>query len=108
MHEPYPAQVVAHAYDRVPKEFATDREALLQMAGPNARVTKLIQYHNEAYGKEKELETALEAHIAMTTRPPYKKRLQEHLKETKGHARQLKTRIRELGGKAEEGPVSSS
>ena len=77
------------------------------MANPNARDTKLIQYLNEAYGKEKELETALEAHIAMTTRPPYKKRLREHLKETKGHSRQLKTRIRELGGKAEAGPVSS-
>src|SRR5215210_4275882 len=82
-------------------------EASRQMANPNARDTKLIQYLNEAYGKEKELETALEAHIAMTTRAPYKKRLQEHLKETKGHARQLKTRIRELGGKAEAGPVSS-
>ena len=57
------------------------------MANPNARDTKLIQYLNEAYGKEKELETALEAHIAMTTRPPYKKRLREHLKETKGHSR---------------------
>ena len=45
------------------------------MAAPNARDTKLIQYLNEAYGKEKELETALEAHIAMTTRTPYKKRL---------------------------------
>ena len=77
------------------------------MAEPNARDTKLIQYLNEAYGKERELETALEAHIAMTTRTPYKKRLREHLKETKGHARQLKTRIRELGGKAEAGPVSS-
>jgi ferritin-like metal-binding protein YciE len=77
------------------------------MAEPNARDTKLIQYLNEAYGKERELETALEAHIAMTTRPPYKKRLREHLKETKGHARQLKTRIRELGGKAEAGPISA-
>ncbi len=77
------------------------------MANPNARDTKLIQYLNEAYGKEQELVTALEAHIAMTTRPPYKKRLREHLKETKGHSRQLKTRIRELGGKAEAGPVSS-
>ena len=77
------------------------------MAEPNARDTKLIQYLNEAYGKERELETALEAHIAMTTRRPYKKRLREHLKETKGHARQLKTRIRELGGKAEAGPISA-
>jgi ferritin-like metal-binding protein YciE len=77
------------------------------MATPNARDTKLIQYLNEAYGKEKELETALQAHIAMTTKKPYKKRLQEHLNETKGHAREVKRRIRELGGKAEAGPISS-
>jgi ferritin-like metal-binding protein YciE len=77
------------------------------MADPNARDTKLIQYLNEAYGKEKELETSLQAHIAMTTKTPYKKRLQEHLKETKGHAREVKRRIKELGGKAEAGPISS-
>ncbi len=77
------------------------------MADPNARDTKLIQYLNEAYGKEKELETALQAHIAMTTKAPYKKRLQEHLRETKGHARDVKRRIKELGGKAEAGPISS-
>jgi len=77
------------------------------MADPNARDTKLIQYLNEAYGKEKELETALQAHIAMTTKAPYKKRLKEHLRETKGHARDVKRRIKELGGKAEAGPISS-
>ena len=44
----------------------------------NTRDTKLIQYLNEAYGKEKELETSLQAHIGLTTRPPYKKRLQQH------------------------------
>jgi ferritin-like metal-binding protein YciE len=77
------------------------------MADPNARDTKLIQYLNEAYGKEKELETALQAHIAMTTKAPYKKRLQEHLRETKGHAREVARRIKQLGGKAEAGPISS-
>jgi ferritin-like metal-binding protein YciE len=77
------------------------------MADINARDTKLIQYLNEAYGKEKELETALQAHIAMTTKTPYKKRLQEHLKETKGHAREVERRIKQLGGKAEAGPISS-
>jgi ferritin-like metal-binding protein YciE len=76
------------------------------MAEPNARDTKLIQYLNEAYGKEKELETALQAHIAMTTKAPYKKRLQEHLRETKGHAREVERRIKQLGGKAEAGPIS--
>jgi ferritin-like metal-binding protein YciE len=69
----------------------------------NARDAKLIQYLNEAYGKEKQLETALQAHITLTTRPPYKKRLQEHLKETKGHAKQLERRIKKLGGTAEVG-----
>ena len=34
----------------------------------------------------------------MTTRKPYKKRLQEHLKETKSHARELERRIKQLGG----------
>jgi ferritin-like metal-binding protein YciE len=69
----------------------------------NARDAKLIQYLNEAYGKEKQLETALQAHITLTTRPPYKKRLQEHLKETKNHAKQLERRIKKLGGAADAG-----
>jgi ferritin-like metal-binding protein YciE len=68
------------------------------MADLNERDAKLVQYLNEAYGKEKELETALQAHIGMTTRPPYKKRLQQHLRETKGHAKQLERRIKKLGG----------
>jgi ferritin-like metal-binding protein YciE len=71
---------------------------------PNARDAKLIQYLNEAYGKEKQLETALQAHITLTTRPPYKKRLQQHLKETKQHAKLLERRIKKLGGVAEVGP----
>ena len=68
------------------------------MADLNERDAKLVQYLNEAYGKEKELETALQAHIAMTTKAPYKKRLQQHLRETKSHAKQLERRIKELGG----------
>jgi ferritin-like metal-binding protein YciE len=62
------------------------------------RDAKLVQYLNEAYGKEKELEMALEGHIAMTNRASYKKRLQQHLKETKNHGRQLERRIKALGG----------
>lgn len=75
------------------------------MAEPNARDAKLIQYLNEAYGKEKQLETALEAHIAMTSRDTYKKRLQQHLRETKSHGRELERRIKQLGGKAEAAPI---
>lgn len=68
-----------------------------------ARVStaKLVQYLNEAYAKEKELELSLQAHIAMTTlaeRKAYKKRLQDHLRETKSHAKQLERRIKRLGG----------
>jgi ferritin-like metal-binding protein YciE len=80
----------------------------MTMADQTARDMKLVQYLNEAYGKEKELETALQAHIAMTTRPPYKKRLQQHLKETKSHARQVERRIKQLGGKAETGPIAEA
>lgn len=68
----------------------------------NARDVKLVQYLNEAYGKEKELETALTADIAMTTDKSYRKRLQDHLKETRDHSRRVKSRIRAIGGKAEE------
>jgi ferritin-like metal-binding protein YciE len=68
---------------------------------PSTREAKLIQYLNEAYGKEKELETALKAHISMTTRDAYKKRLRDHLKETQAQAKGLERRIKALGGKAE-------
>jgi ferritin-like metal-binding protein YciE len=68
------------------------------MPAPNQRDLKIIQYLAEAYRKERELETALQAHIAMTTRNAYKKRLRGHLKETKDHSRQLERRIKQLGG----------
>jgi ferritin-like metal-binding protein YciE len=63
----------------------------------SAGSAKLVQYLSEAYGKERELETALTAHIGITTRKPYKKRLQTHLTETKGHARSLERRINQIG-----------
>jgi len=63
--------------------------------------TKLIQYLNEAYGTEMRLETALQAHISMATQPRYRKRLKEHLTETRRHAREVKQLIKRLGGTAE-------
>ncbi len=60
------------------------------------REAKLTQYLVEALGKEKELEIALAAHIEMTTRAPYKKRLKQHLKETKSHSKQLERRIKKV------------
>jgi ferritin-like metal-binding protein YciE len=71
------------------------------MPEQSAGDAKLAQYLNEAYGLEKRLETALEAHIAMSTRAPYKKRLREHLSETKRHGREVGKRIKALGGTAE-------
>jgi ferritin-like metal-binding protein YciE len=68
------------------------------MTETTARDAKLVQYLHEAHGKEKELETSLQAHIAMTTRRAYRKRLQQHLKETKDHARQVERRVKKLGG----------
>jgi ferritin-like metal-binding protein YciE len=68
---------------------------------PTIRELKLVQYLNEAYGKERELETALKAHISMTTREAYKKRLRDHLKETQAQAKALEQRIKKLGGKPE-------
>jgi len=70
------------------------------MAELSSGDAKLAQYLNEAFGLEKRLETALEAHIAMTERPAYKKRLREHLSETKKHGREVKKRIKQLGGTA--------
>jgi len=81
----------------------TDRGRFLkenEMAEITVRDEKLVQYLNEAYGLEKRLETALEAHIAMTTQAAYKKRLRQHLSETKRHGREVKKRVKQLGGVA--------
>jgi ferritin-like metal-binding protein YciE len=68
------------------------------MSDQNAAQAKLVQYLIEAHGKERELETALTAHIEMATRAAYKKRLREHLKETKQHATRTERRLKQLGG----------
>src|SRR6478752_3571552 len=69
------------------------------MADLTARDAVLVKYLNEAYGKEKQLETVLDAQIGRTSNMTIKKRLREHLKETKAHARSLQSRIKALGGK---------
>jgi ferritin-like metal-binding protein YciE len=70
------------------------------MSDINERDAKLVQWLNEAYAKEAELEADLTAHIALTQKPSYKKRLQQHLKETREHKRQVAARIKRLGGSA--------
>jgi ferritin-like metal-binding protein YciE len=71
---------------------------------PNERDAKLIQWLNEAHAKEAELEVDLNAHIALTEKQAYKKRLREHLKETRAHKRQVASRIKKLGGSTSSGP----
>jgi ferritin-like metal-binding protein YciE len=82
------------------------------MASRNApaRDAKLAHYLGEAFSNEKRLETALQAHIATAKRAPYKRRLRQHLTETRNHARELSRRIKQLGGTREPlpGPLSDA
>jgi ferritin-like metal-binding protein YciE len=64
----------------------------------NERDMKLVEWLAEAHAKEAELETDLTAHIALTQKSSYKKRLQDHLKETRAHKRRVASRIKQLGG----------
>ena len=67
------------------------------MADLNERDAKLVQWLNEAHAKEAELEADLTAHIALTEKQSYKKRLQQHLKETRDHKRRVASRVKKLG-----------
>lgn len=71
------------------------------MSEQTKRDAKLVELLNEAYGKERQLEIALESHLEVTTRDDYEKGLQKHLKETKSHATAVAKRIKQLGGTAE-------
>jgi len=78
------------------------------MTDVNERDAKLVQYLSEAYGKERELETSLQAHIGMTSKAPYKRRLKDHLRETKRHAKDLERRIKKLGGGSQIGQIAQT
>ena len=71
------------------------------MSETPARDATVVHLLNEAYAKEKQLEVALQAHLEVTTRDDYTKRLKDHLKETSSHARQVSRRIKQLGGNPE-------
>jgi len=71
----------------------------------NQRDAKLVQWLNEAHIKEAELEADLVAHISLTQKPAYKKRLKQHLTETRDHKRKVAARIKKLGGTAEKPTV---
>jgi ferritin-like metal-binding protein YciE len=70
----------------------------------NERDRKLVQWLSEAHAKEAELEADLTAHIALTDKQTYKKRLRQHLTETRDHKRRVAQRIKALGGSASAGP----
>jgi ferritin-like metal-binding protein YciE len=62
--------------------------------------TELLTEHLEdARAMELALARTLGAHIAMTPASRYRAGLERHLEETRGHAKQLDGRIRQLGGK---------
>ena len=69
----------------------------------NERDAKLVTWLGEAHAKEAELEADLTAHIALTQKAAYKKRLQNHLKETRDHKRRVAARIKKLGGPTGQG-----
>src|ERR1035437_7462746 len=71
----------------------------------NQRDSKLVQWLNEAHTKEAELEADLTAHIALTDKQSYKKRLRQHLTEIKAHKRSVAARIKQLGGSASASPT---
>ena len=68
------------------------------MPDPNERDAKIIQFLADAHSKEAALEAALADHITRTTKDSYRKRLQEHLKETNRHKKAVERRIKQLGG----------
>ena len=74
----------------------------------NERDTKLVSWLSEAHSKEAELEADLTAHIALTEKKAYKKRLQQHLKETRDHKRRVAQRIKQLGGPTGQGLISTT
>jgi ferritin-like metal-binding protein YciE len=68
------------------------------MSDTPTRDAKIVEFLNQAYAKERQVETTLQAHAEVTTHDAYAKRLKDHLKETKSHATQLSRRIKQLGG----------
>src|SRR4051794_26604557 len=72
------------------------------------RDAKLVRYLNEAYAKERQLESALEAHAEVTTHDDYAQRLRDHRTETRSHAEQVAQRIKQLGGTPEAIPLAGA
>jgi ferritin-like metal-binding protein YciE len=59
---------------------------------------KIVQYLNEAHASELGLVRVLQSQSAMTPRGDYRSAVEQHLRETREHARRIETRVRELDG----------
>ncbi len=57
---------------------------------------KVVQYLNEAHAHEIALVRVLQSHIAMTPRGSYRTALEQHLRETRGHAERVQRRLSQL------------
>jgi len=57
---------------------------------------KVVQYLDEARSSEQALVSELQSQIAMTPRGTYRTLLEKHLRETRGHADRISTRLDEL------------
>lgn len=68
------------------------------MSEQTKRDAKLVRFLNDAYSTERRLEVALRSQIEGTTREDYRERLEQHLKETHSHAKDVERRIGQLGG----------
>jgi hypothetical protein len=65
----------------------------IPMSAPQQKVP---QYLTEAHSHELALVRVLQSQIAMTPSGPYRSALDEHLEETRGHARRVAERLGEL------------
>src|SRR4051812_34015430 len=59
---------------------------------------RLNRYLHEALATERALITTLEAHLAQTPQGNYRRLLERHLRETRGHAANLSTRLQSSSG----------
>src|SRR2546421_647057 len=98
--EPAPADAVEALAEAEPVHGSEEPELVEEGAEPGAEDGAGA----EAHAKEAELEAALTAHIALTEKQAYKKRLRQHLTETRDHKRRVASRIKQLGGTAVAGP----
>ena len=58
---------------------------------------KVVQYLGEAHATEQALVRTLQSQIAMTPRGAYRSALEQHLRQTRGHADRVRERLQELG-----------